>query len=115
MESPCECGIEPPGSIAVELVNVFLPYARLITVVSIYFDLQLRHLVPNIYFCFSNHQGAVFFLQLLSLPSSGRSRRRWEDNIRMDIKEIGVSTRNWINSVQNWDYWRVLVHVTMVS
>ena len=26
----------------------------------------------------------------------GRSRHRWEDKIRMDLKEIGVSTRNWL-------------------
>ena len=27
----------------------------------------------------------------------GRPRRGWEDNIRMDLKEIGVNTRNWVN------------------
>ena len=26
----------------------------------------------------------------------GRSRRRWEDNIRMDLKEIGINARNWV-------------------
>ena len=26
----------------------------------------------------------------------GRPTRRWEDNIRMDLKEIGINTRNWI-------------------
>ena len=30
----------------------------------------------------------------------GRLRRRWEDNIRMDLKEIGINTRNWIDSVR---------------
>ena len=30
----------------------------------------------------------------------GRPRRRWEDNIRMDLKEIGINTRNWVNSAQ---------------
>ena len=25
----------------------------------------------------------------------GRPRRRWEDNVRMDFKEIGINTRNW--------------------
>ena len=30
----------------------------------------------------------------------GRPRSRWEDNIRMDLKEIGFNTRNWINSAQ---------------
>ena len=28
----------------------------------------------------------------------GRPRRRWEVNIRMDFKEIGISTRNWVDS-----------------
>ena len=26
----------------------------------------------------------------------GRPRRRWEDNIRIDLKEIGINTRNWV-------------------
>ena len=35
---------------------------------------------------------------------SGRPRRRWEDNIRMDLEEIGINTRNWINSAQDMGY-----------
>ena len=27
----------------------------------------------------------------------GRPRRRWEDNIRMDLKEVGIDTRNWVD------------------
>ena len=27
----------------------------------------------------------------------GRPRRRWEDNVRMDFKEMGISTRNWVD------------------
>ena len=42
--------------------------------------------------------------------SLGRPRRRWEDNIRMDFKEIGVNTRNWVDSAQDRDYWRALVN-----
>ena len=38
--------------------------------------------------------------------SLGKLRRRWEDNIRNDLKEMSV---NWIDSVQYRDYWRVLV------
>ena len=34
----------------------------------------------------------------------GRPRRRWEDNIRMDREEIGVNTRNWIDSAQDRGY-----------
>ena len=28
----------------------------------------------------------------------GRPRRRWVDNVRMDLKEIGINTRNWVDS-----------------
>ena len=45
----------------------------------------------------------------------GRSafRSRYEDNIRMDLKEIGVNTRNWVNSAQDMDLRRVLVKVAL--
>ena len=33
----------------------------------------------------------------------GRSKSRWEDNIRMDLKEIGNSKRNWVDSAQDRD------------
>ena len=34
----------------------------------------------------------------------GRPRRRCEDAIRMDVKEKGINTRNWVNSAQDRDY-----------
>ena len=43
----------------------------------------------------------------------GRPRRRWEDNIRMDLKEIGLNTRNWVDSAQDRDYWRALVNTAL--
>ena len=33
----------------------------------------------------------------------GKPRRRWEDNIRMGLKEIDISTRNWVDSAQDTD------------
>ena len=38
----------------------------------------------------------------------GRPRRKWEGNIRMYLTEMVISTRNWVDSAQGWDYWRVL-------
>ena len=38
----------------------------------------------------------------------GRPRRRWEDNIRTDPKEIGINTRNWFDSALDRNYWRAL-------
>ena len=40
----------------------------------------------------------------------GRPRRRWDYNIRIYLKGIDINTRNWINSVQDRDYWRTLVN-----
>ena len=38
----------------------------------------------------------------------GRPRCRWEDNIRMDVKEICINTRNWVDSSEDRDYLRAL-------
>jgi hypothetical protein len=43
----------------------------------------------------------------------GRPRRRWEDNIRMDLKELGIDTRNWVDSAQDRNYWRTLVNAAL--
>ena len=40
----------------------------------------------------------------------GRPRRRWEDIIRMDLKEIDINSRNWVDWSQDRDYWRALVN-----
>ena len=39
----------------------------------------------------------------------GRPRRRWEDNIRMDLEEIGINVGSWVNPAQDRNYWRALV------
>ena len=38
----------------------------------------------------------------------GRPRRRWEDNIRMDLEEICINAGNWVDSAQDRDYWKPL-------
>ena len=42
--------------------------------------------------------------------SLGMPRRRWEDNIRMDLQEIGINAGNWVDSDQDRGYWRALVN-----
>jgi hypothetical protein len=39
----------------------------------------------------------------------GRPRRRWEDNIRMDLKEIGWEGVDWMHLAQYRDQWRTLI------
>ena len=41
--------------------------------------------------------------------SLGRPRRRWEDNIRMDLQEVGLGYEDWIGLAQDMDRWRALV------
>ena len=43
----------------------------------------------------------------------GRPRRRWEDNIRMDLEEIGINAGNWVDSTQEGNYWRALVNAAL--
>ena len=44
---------------------------------------------------------------------SGRPRHKWEDNIRMDLKEICINMRNWVVSTQDRDYWRAPMNVAL--
>ena len=43
----------------------------------------------------------------------GRPRRRWEDNIRMNLEEIGINAGNWVDSAQDRNYWRALVNAAL--
>ena len=43
----------------------------------------------------------------------GRLRHRWEDNIRMDLHEVGCGGVDWIEMAQYRDRWRALVNVVM--
>ena len=43
----------------------------------------------------------------------GRPRRRWEDNIRIDLEEIGINAGNWVDSAQDRNYWRALVNAAL--
>jgi hypothetical protein len=42
-----------------------------------------------------------------------RRRRRWVDNIKMDLREIGWDGRDWIDLDQDRDQWRALVNTVM--
>jgi hypothetical protein len=43
----------------------------------------------------------------------GRPRRRWVDNIRIDLREIGWDDMDWIDQAQDRDQWRALVKTIM--
>ena len=43
------------------------------------------------------------------MDTLGRPRRRWEDNIKMDLQEVGGGRGDWMELAQNRDGWRSLV------
>ena len=62
-------------------------------------------------------EGRSTFKILTGTPTGkrplGRPRRRWEDNIRMDLREISINTRNWVDSAQDRDYWITLANAAL--
>ena len=51
--------------------------------------------------------------KISTITPTGRLRLRWENNIRKNLKEMGINTRNWVDSAQNRDYWRTLENATL--
>ena len=43
----------------------------------------------------------------------GRPRLKWEDNIKMDLQEVGCWNKDWIFLAQDRDRWRALVNAVM--
>jgi hypothetical protein len=43
----------------------------------------------------------------------GRPRRTWEDNIKMDLREVGWGAADWIDLAEDRDRWRALVYTVM--
>ena len=62
-------------------------------------------------------EGRSAFKILTGKPTSKRplrrTRRRWEDNIRMDLEEIGINAGNCVDSAQDRNYWRALLDVAL--
>ena len=57
------------------------------------------------------------FKILISKPTGKRPlrrlRRRWEDNIRMNLKAICINRWTWVELAQDRDYWRALVNAAL--
>ena len=43
----------------------------------------------------------------------GRPKRRWKDNIRMDLEVLGINAEKCVDSSQDRDYWRALVNAAL--
>ena len=62
-------------------------------------------------------EGRSDFKILTGKPSGkrplGRPWCRWEDNIRMDLEEIGINVGNWVDKAQDGNYWGALVNAAL--
>jgi hypothetical protein len=58
-------------------------------------------------------EGRSAFKILTGKPTGKRPRHRWDDNIRMDLKEIDINTRNWVDAALDRDYWTVPVNAAL--
>jgi len=47
------------------------------------------------------------------IPLGRPRRRRWEDNIKMDLKEVGFRGMDWIELAEDRDRWRALMNAVM--
>jgi hypothetical protein len=58
-------------------------------------------------------EGRDAYRVLVGRRPLGRPRRRWEDNIKMDVQEVGWGGMDWIDMAQDRDRWRALVSAVM--
>jgi hypothetical protein len=67
--------------------------------------------------CGTHGEGRRVYRFLVGSPEGKRPlvrpRRRWEDNIKMDVREIGIDGANWIWLAQDRVRWRAFVNTVM--
>ena len=67
--------------------------------------------------CGAQGRGEGVYRFLVGKPEGkrllGRHRRRWVDNIRMDLQDVGCGYMDWIVQAQDRDSWRTLVSAVM--
>jgi hypothetical protein len=67
--------------------------------------------------CSTHGEGRVVYRFLVGRPEGkrpvARSRRRWEDNINVDLRERGIDGTNWIQLAQDRVHWRDFVNTVM--
>jgi len=67
--------------------------------------------------CSTTEESTDLYRVLVGKPDGkgplGRTRRRWQDNIKMDLQEVGCEGTEWIDLTQDRDRWRALVKAVM--
>jgi hypothetical protein len=55
----------------------------------------------------------IFCSKCCAVNGTFSARRRWEDNIKMDLQEVGCGGMDWIELAEDRDRWRALVNAVM--
>jgi hypothetical protein len=67
--------------------------------------------------CGTHGGGRGVYRVLIGMPEGkrplGRPRRRWEDNIKTDLRDIGIDGANWIRLARDRVQWRAFVNTVM--
>jgi hypothetical protein len=80
------------------------------------------HSIFCIYVCVCTHECMNLYVYICTYiltgkPTGkrplGRPRRRWEDNIRIDLEKLGINAGNLVDSAQDRNYWRDLVNAAL--
>jgi hypothetical protein len=89
---------------------------------SLYFSLNIVRVIKSRRMRWVGHvarigKGKGVYRVFVGKPKSkrplGRPGRRWEDNIKLDLREIGINGANWIWLAQNRVKWRAFVNMVM--
>ena len=104
-------------------INSFLFFFYFHTCTVHFYYLQFNHQTHNVHllyelYCYINNftthnqrskNLSIFYIYIYL----GRPRRRWEDNIKMDLQEVGRGCGDWMELTQDRDGWRALVSTVM--
>jgi hypothetical protein len=63
--------------------------------------------------CSTHVEGRGLYRVLVGKRPLGRPRLRWEDNIKVDLQEVGCGGMDWIELAEDRDRWQALVNVIM--
>jgi hypothetical protein len=89
---------------------------------SLYFSLNIVRVIKSRRLRWAGHvahmgEGRGVYRVLVGRPKGkkplGRPRYRWEDNIKLDLREIGIDEANWIQLAQDRIQWRAFVNMVM--
>ena len=105
-----------------EITNIFSVFFYLVELNDLYFSPNIVRVIKSRRMRWAGHVARMgerrcLYRILVRKPEGrrplGRPRRRWEDNIKMDLQEVGCGGVDWIELAQDRDRWRVLEVVNL--